>query len=55
MEDDERKNVVASGIGTLLTMGGGNISIDMAMPGCKISEKKKYKTHTTDTLLLLSP
>ena len=22
MEDDERKNVVASGIGTLLTMGG---------------------------------
>ena len=28
MEDDERKNVVASGIGTLLTMGGGNISID---------------------------
>ena len=23
MEDDERKNVVASGIGTLLTMGEG--------------------------------
>ena len=43
MEDDERKNVVASGIGTLLTMGGGNISIDMAMPGCKISEKRSIK------------